>query len=81
MGQTKVSKGISITDDTDVESTETIIITMGTPTNATLGSIIVHTISVSDNDVEESKYQSISMDPSSITKTREKPLRLHLNTI
>ncbi len=41
---------VTINDDADVEVDETIIVTMGTPTNATKGSPDVHTITISDND-------------------------------
>ena len=39
-----------IVDDSADEADETIIITLSNPTNATLGTNIVHTITITDND-------------------------------
>ena len=39
-----------IVDDTSVEGNETIILTLSSPSNATLGSDSVHTYTISDND-------------------------------
>ncbi|MFL2723577.1 MAG: Calx-beta domain-containing protein, partial [Gammaproteobacteria bacterium] len=39
-----------IVDDTSVEGSETIILTLSSPSNATLGSDSVHTYTISDND-------------------------------
>jgi uncharacterized repeat protein (TIGR01451 family) len=50
-GVTSVSKSFHIVDDAQVEPSETIIITLGNPTNATLGSAKVETITILDNDV------------------------------
>jgi len=49
-GSTSVDIIVDIIDDTLVEVSETIIITLGTPTNATLGSPAVHTITIVDNE-------------------------------
>ena len=43
----------SIVDDSTEEADETIIITLSNPTNATLGSDIVHTVIINDNDFQE----------------------------
>ena len=43
----------SIIDDSTEEADETIIITLSNPTNATLGSDIVHTVIINDNDLQE----------------------------
>ena len=40
----------NIIDDTEVETDETVIVTMGTPTNANLGTTTVHTVTITDND-------------------------------
>jgi len=49
-GQTSASISITITDDTLNEASETVVFTMGTPTNATVGTNGVHTVTISDND-------------------------------
>ena len=41
---------ISVIDDTLSEPAETIVLTMGTPTNAALGSPVAHTFTVTDDD-------------------------------
>ena len=40
----------TVTNDELKEAAETIIVTMGTPTNATAGSVVVHTVTITDND-------------------------------
>lgn len=55
-GQTSVNVSLSIVNDTLNESDETIILTMGAPTNAALGALTSHTITIVDDDV----YISIS---------------------
>ncbi len=47
-----VSKTITIyvTDDSDYEPDETVIVTLGTPTNANLGRTTVHTVTIQDNE-------------------------------
>ncbi|MGH8458237.1 MAG: reprolysin-like metallopeptidase, partial [Nevskiales bacterium] len=49
-GQTQASITANIVDDTLVEPTETVILTLSAPTNATLGAITQHTLSITDND-------------------------------
>ena len=46
------SEIFTINDDADPESDETVIVTMGTPTNAGLGTILVETITIEDNDTD-----------------------------
>src|SRR3989338_4909519 len=41
---------ITITSDAAVEGNETVILTMGTPTGATLGATTVHTATITDDD-------------------------------
>ena len=41
----------NIVDDADMESDETVVVNMGTPTNAVLGTTSVQTITVTDNDL------------------------------
>lgn len=55
-GQTTVAIDFNIINDSAVESNETIIVTLGAPTNATLGATTSHTITIVDDDV----YISIS---------------------
>jgi hypothetical protein len=47
---TSASIPVSISDDSGAESTESVIITLGAPTGATLGSPSVFTLSIVDND-------------------------------
>jgi hypothetical protein len=50
-GSTSADVTITVNDDPDNEPDETVIITIGTPTNAFLGSISEHTSTIEDNDV------------------------------
>ena len=43
---------ITVNNDTDTESDESIVITMGTPTNALKGMVNVHTANIEDDDAE-----------------------------
>ena len=49
-GDTWVNITITVNDDGDIEGDETVVITMGSPTNATKGSPDVHTATIEDND-------------------------------
>jgi len=49
-GQTTVTKNFAIQEDELVESDESIVITLGAPTNASNGSISSHTITITNND-------------------------------
>lgn len=49
-GETSTTIAISLLDDTLDENTETAVFTMSSPTNANLGSLTTHTMSISDND-------------------------------
>ncbi|MHC4866972.1 MAG: Calx-beta domain-containing protein [Planctomycetota bacterium] len=44
---------LDIVDDGDIESAETVELTLSNPTNATLGSITQHTYTINDNDLVE----------------------------
>lgn len=48
-GETTGTAAITITTDSIAEPEETVILTMGTPTNATAGIITVHTATITDN--------------------------------
>jgi hypothetical protein len=50
-GQSTAMASITINDDSSYEGSETIILTLGAPTNGSLGGTTVHTITVSDNDL------------------------------
>jgi len=49
-GQTSASISVSIINDVVVESNKTIIIDLGTPINAKLGTQTTHTVTIIDND-------------------------------
>ncbi len=49
-GQISASISATIVNDTINESSETLILTLGTPTRATLGALIAHTITITDDD-------------------------------
>lgn len=50
-GSTSASLNFSIISDSLVEANETVIVAMGTPTVATLGTNSTHTITITDDDV------------------------------
>ncbi|MFQ3361678.1 MAG: hypothetical protein ACI9JG_001210, partial [Alphaproteobacteria bacterium] len=50
----------SIVDDSLDEANETVILTLSNPGNATLGSDQVHTYTITDNDIPNINYTSIS---------------------
>jgi hypothetical protein len=49
-GNTTANITITVTDDSLDENNETVIVTMGSPTNATQGATTVHTATINDND-------------------------------
>ncbi|RME90190.1 MAG: hypothetical protein D6767_07210 [Candidatus Hydrogenedentota bacterium] len=51
-GQTSSSITINIINDSTAELSETIVLTMGSPTNATQGSITTHTLTILQSDVQ-----------------------------
>ncbi|HBC87923.1 MAG TPA: hypothetical protein DCZ94_13295 [Lentisphaeria bacterium] len=59
-GTTTKTITITIADDATVESSETVIVTMGTPTNATKGAITDHTLTITDNDSTASGIIALS---------------------
>jgi hypothetical protein len=50
-GQTSTFHTITIVNDTTFEADETVVLTFGSPTNAVLGSINQHTVTINDDDV------------------------------
>ena len=51
-GNSNGSISFNITDDSSLEGDETIILTMGSPTNATAGSINTHSVTILDNELD-----------------------------
>jgi len=49
-GATSASLNVNLVDDTIAELSETVIIDMGTPVNATAGAVTTHTLTVNDDD-------------------------------
>src|SRR5205814_6254703 len=49
-GATTATITVTVVDDTIDENNETVIVTMGAPTNATQGATTVHTVTITDND-------------------------------
>lgn len=49
-GSTTANLVVNITDDSTDENDETVVLNLGTPTNATLGAITTHTLTILDND-------------------------------
>jgi hypothetical protein len=49
-GNTTADITITVVDDAIDEANETVIVTMGVPTNATQGATTVHTATINDND-------------------------------
>lgn len=50
-GSTTGTITVTVVNDAVVESSETVVVTLGAPTNATLGAITGHTLTITDNDV------------------------------
>lgn len=50
-GATSATVSLTIVDDTMVENTETVILTLVNPMGATLGSPSIHTVSIQNNDM------------------------------
>ncbi len=61
-GATTGTKTITITADTLDELNETVILTMGTPTNALSGATLVHTATITDDDVSSPQVVSAGPD-------------------
>lgn len=66
-GETSLTKVLSLIDDTEVETDETIIITISNPTNADLGSNKSHTFTVTSED----KTPTIGFNVDSQTVTED----------
>lgn len=73
-GQTSGTFNITVVDDSVIDAAETIVVTLGTPTNATLGASSVDTLTIVDNDAIPSATfsvaaQSVSEASTSLTLT------------
>ena len=73
-GQSKIE--VTLIDDDLNEADETIVISLGTPTNANLGSPSVHTITIYDNDPEPQLFltssgQTVDEDVGVVTITAQ----------
>ena len=74
-GQTSASAVVMVTDDSEVEPTETVIVTLDTPSGATLAGTTLQTINITDNDIVtptvsiSSADQTVSEDAGSVNVT------------
>lgn len=50
-GSLSTTATVTIVNDAAIESQETVVVTMGTPTNASAGATTTHTVSINDNDL------------------------------
>lgn len=62
-GGTTANATITVNDDAPDEADETVILTMGNPTNASQGATTVHTATIQDNDASPTVTLSISGSP------------------
>lgn len=75
-GETTKNITFTVTDDTSAETSETIIITLGSPTNATLGANTTHTYTILDNDPPTIDYLA-----KKIFLVKNQPYQQSLSTI
>lgn len=69
-GQITANISITINDDALNEANETVILTMGAPTNAAFGTNTIHTITIQDNDTQPSvQFASVSQSVNESTAT------------
>jgi hypothetical protein len=66
-GETSKNVPITVVDDALVEGSETIIVTLSNPTNATLGANTTHTYTITDNDVPTVQFSATSSNASEAT--------------
>jgi len=62
-GNTTADITVAITTDSQVESDETVIVDMGTPTNALRGAITRHTLTINDDDIATISVCSTNAPP------------------
>ncbi|KKT70838.1 MAG: Calx-beta domain-containing protein [Candidatus Uhrbacteria bacterium GW2011_GWF2_44_350] len=75
-GSTTTTVTITVVEDVLDEISETVVTTIGVPTNATVGATNIHTATITDNDAAPSVYwtessQSVTEDDTVITLTAE----------
>ena len=63
-GRLSGAKNFQVVDDHVVEDDETVIVTMGSPNHAKPGSVLVHTVTISDNEKFSLYIQSDTIDGS-----------------
>jgi len=59
---------IAIVDDTNVEASETIVLTLGSATGATIGAPATHTVTILDNDVASDLSIAKILEPGPLTQ-------------
>jgi uncharacterized delta-60 repeat protein len=64
-----VPVSINIIDDSDIESPETIIFSLGTPSGITLGGVTTTTITITDNDVLSVQFGTTAPVTESVSPT------------
>ena len=81
-GNTTTTITLSISEDTDIENDETIIVTMGAPTNATQGATTVYTHTIENDDQQAvSNSRSRSGSRSSTQSSQREVVRTFVSFI
>jgi hypothetical protein len=65
-GETTATISVAITNDTTVEPNETVVLTLATPTGATLGTQTTHTLTIEDNDTSSSPTAQFAIASQSV---------------
>jgi hypothetical protein len=68
-GLTSTTITVNINNDSSPESNETVIVSMGTPTNATLGTNTTHTLTIVDDDTPNVNFSSATSNGAESTTT------------
>ena len=79
-GDTSEDISIAINNDTASESSETIIITLASPTIATLGTNTVHTYTITDNDTPDVGFSATTSSGSESTTSVNIPVTLSFSS-
>jgi Calx-beta domain len=67
-GATTATITVTVVDDTIAEPDETVVLTLGSPTNATLGGTTVHTLTIVDNDSPPS-VQAVQVNDGNVQRS------------
>jgi hypothetical protein len=59
-GQTSANVTFTVVDDAIFENAETVILNLGAPTNATLGTTVAHTVTINDNETAPTIQWSVA---------------------